>query len=150
MRKLLVSLGIILATLTAIITVYAEQNEIELTTTNFASLRGEVTNDTIEPILKKIYASDSSKTFYLYIDSPGGDVFQGLRLVRYLQSTKHPITCVTSTAISMAFVIFQTCNTRVILDSAVLMTHEVATSGIGKESLEETKNRLKSKITIYN
>jgi len=121
---------------------FAESTHIELTPTNHVLLQGEVNNESISGVFEHIYKSDSTKTFYIVIDSPGGNVIDGLRLARYLQTTKRPITCIATTAVSMAFVILQSCSTRLVLDSTITMTHEIS-AGSEKESLADTKNRVK-------
>jgi ATP-dependent protease ClpP protease subunit len=107
-------------------------NAITLTPDNTVVLRGEVTNQSVAAITKSLFSAKSDHV-YLFIDSPGGSIFAGLRLINALSVSPKHITCIANTAISMAFAIFQTCNERLIVDKALLMQHVAAYSLEGQE-----------------
>lgn len=101
--------------------------EIVLTQSNHATLIGEVTGQSVKETIDKLRKLDNSKTRYLYINSPGGEVQTGIRLVNYLQSAEGKgIICVADTAISMAMVSMQACETRVTTPNATFMSHGIA------------------------
>ena len=66
---------------------------------------------------------------YIYIDSPGGDIFSGMKIIdyiEYLSELKNKnIYCVAHNAYSMAFGIFQHCPNRFITKHSVLMQHKL-------------------------
>lgn len=117
---------------------------ITLTQENLLSLVGEVRNDTVQPILDKIQATDPNTPLVLFIDSPGGSVLDGKRLADYLASSDRKITCVAQTAISMGFMIFQSCRIRLISHSAILMTHQVAAN------MQGSLAALKAEVTLLD
>jgi len=105
---------------------------IELTPDNSLLLRGMVDSNTVNKLIYSIIKSED-KQIYLFIDSFGGSVMDGIKLMDTIKNSNKKITCITSTAVSMAFAIFQTCHQRLIVDHAILMQH-VASYGIeGRE-----------------
>jgi|SRR6516164_1838334 ATP-dependent Clp protease protease subunit len=104
----------------------SEPSTIVLNNTNFAAIRDEVNGATINKALLALTKSDPNKPFYLFLDSPGGDVIAGRRLVSYLHDSKRNIVCVAQTAISMAYVILQSCPVRLVTAHSILMTHQIA------------------------
>lgn len=101
---------------------------ITLTPDSTLVLRGEVTGQNMAKLTHQVMAGAQDK-IYLYIDSPGGSIFAGLKLVEALKATDKTVVCVANTAISMAFVIFQACDERLIVEDAILMQH-VASYGL--------------------
>ena len=67
--------------------------------------------------------------YYVYINSPGGYVEDGERLVthmNYMQESGKTLNCIAENAHSMAFYIFQNCNYRFIMPSSKVMQHQVS------------------------
>lgn len=67
-------------------------------------------------------------SYYVFINSPGGYVEEGERLVThmtYLQESGKTLNCIAENAHSMAFYIFQNCNYRYILPSSKVMQHQI-------------------------
>lgn len=104
---------------------------IELTKRNHVALVGEVDANSVEEVMNSLMARDRTKPFYLYIDSPGGSVFAGKRLIDYLIANGEGVTCIASNAMSMAFVTLQVCETRLVTKASVLMSHGVQTQSQG-------------------
>lgn len=78
---------------------------------------------------------------YLVIDSPGGSVFDGAKLVSYIKASSLEIDTVCETlCASMAFHIFQTGTRRLMLDKAILMAHPA--SGGARGTVEEMKSMI--------
>jgi ATP-dependent protease ClpP protease subunit len=106
------------------------KSEIVLTEGNTVSLKGSVTQTSIYEVTQSLGEHQNSKEkVYLLIDSPGGSVFAGLDLAYYLKTSGKNVTCISKTAISMAFVILQACNERISMDNSVHMQH-VASYGV--------------------
>lgn len=112
--------------------VQAEDKTPEMTAKNTVVLRGEVTSSSISRVIRQINES-SEKELYLFITSPGGSIIAGNQLVYLLKTTEKKITCVANIAVSMAFVILQACENRVVLPHAIVMQH-VASYGLRGEA----------------
>lgn len=101
---------------------------VTLTSDNLVILDGEVTGDSVTATLKSLYSkSETTKEpIYLFIDTPGGEVQNGLVLSQYLRATTQNIVCIAKQAQSMGFVLLQSCKVRGVTDSTILMAHELA------------------------
>jgi ATP-dependent protease ClpP protease subunit len=67
--------------------------------------------------------------FTLYIDSPGGSVHAGNHLIQYMktvQSQNITVNCIGQNFMSMAFVIFQACDHRMVFDNSLGMQHQMS------------------------
>lgn len=87
-------------------------------------------------------------TIYLMINSPGGSVFDGVRLTSYIEASKKNINtvCVTLCA-SMAAHLFETGKTRMMLDGGVLMFHPAAGGADGQvENMLSMLNMVKQYV----
>lgn len=66
----------------------------------------------------------TGSTIYLVLDSPGGSVVDGARLMNYIKySGKNIVTVCDNMCASMAFQIFQVGKKRLMTDKAILMAH---------------------------
>ena len=113
-----------------------------LTPTNHLSVRGP-----IDAKAASTFVHDSqlhhATVKYVYIDSPGGSVSAGDRMVEELQRRNY--TCLVDTAYSMAFVLVQACARRLVRPSGSLMQHQIALAGMGLHGeLGKVKARLDS------
>lgn len=105
-------------------------------------LNTEVTGLTVEMIIAQINTlSKNGKDIYLLLSSPGGSVFDGARLISYMEgATVNVNTVCYDMCASMAAQIHQHGTKRYVLPSATLMFHQAAGSVEG--SLKEMKSRL--------
>ena len=122
-----------------VLDVKKDSSEIVLTENNFIELTSEVDDSSIAPIRTKIQTIDNNEPFYIFIDSPGGSVIDGLTLVDILHHTDKNVVCVARFAASMAFSIFQACPTRVVLDSASIMQHRASGQLQGNSDMMEAR-----------
>ena len=77
----------------------------------------------------------SGDTIYLVLDSPGGSVVDGARLINYIKySGKNIVTVCDNMCASMAFQIFQVGKKRLMTDKAIIMAHPA--SGGSQGTLE--------------
>lgn len=84
---------------------------------------------------------------YLVIDSPGGNVLDGAKLVTYMKASKVKINTVCETiCASMGFHIFEAGHKRLMLEKAVLMGHPA--SGGARGTIEEMKSMI-DMIKLY-
>lgn len=74
----------------------------------------------------------------VFIDSPGGDILAGLRMVEAARAVKAArpelrLTCFVQSAASMAFVLVQTiCDERIVGPTSILMMHQAGVGMQGK------------------
>lgn len=95
-------------------------------------MEGQVNGDTTEEAIDWLTAAEKAKAtvFVLEINTPGGSVAAGFRLVKRIENSSIPIACVVDgMAASMGFYILQACPMRVMTMRSVLMTHEPSISG---------------------
>lgn len=135
-------------------------NNIELNTFNFFSIRDSITPNSISKAIMDISNLHNSnpyiKEFYLVLDTPGGSVISGNQLIdyiTYLNTTGITINCIAKKAISMGFVILQSCpGIRFALPSSILMQHQMSTLVVGNilniESDIKYSKRLYEKMLI--
>lgn len=114
-------------------TIYTTKSDIiTLKDSNFVSLRGPVTTESITQLISKMLTFDDN-TIYIYINSPGGSVDAGMKLVTYIKSLQEQeivVNCIAENAMSMGFVIFQYCDNRYITKYATLMQHQMSLGNI--------------------
>lgn len=80
-----------------------------------------------------------SKPIYIFLDSPGGSVIDGNILVSAIESSKAPVyTICHRICASMAAVIHQYGNKRMMIDRSVLMFHQASAGSKG--TIEEMKS----------
>ena len=127
-KKLLVSLAAgclaLLGCLLISKAVAAPSNTIVLSQGNFTTLVGEVSAESVDEIIKDIQKADSSKPFYLYINSPGGEVVAGNRLVEYLKISPN-VEVIIQVAASMAAVLTESVQKRHMTQTGFLMFHHI-------------------------
>ena len=119
---------------------------------NHVSLIGEVNKLSVDKIIDDLHTI-THKNVYLYIDSPGGYVVEGERLVSnilYNQASGKEIICIAENAHSMAFYIFQNCKHRWVTPSAKMMQHQVSLQHqgplINQENYLRMVNQMSSKL----
>jgi ATP-dependent Clp protease protease subunit len=113
---------------------------INLSTENLVVLRGAVNMESVSKTIEQLH-SVGNDSVYLYLNSPGGSVVDGYHLVQMidaLHKSGKTVTCIADTAISMAFVIFQSCPVRYVRPSSILMQHQMSFGVRG--SIEQVKN----------
>jgi ATP-dependent protease ClpP protease subunit len=87
-----------------------------------------VTSESVERVTDMISAANAVRAdnIVLEIDTVGGRVDAGFKLVKAIENSRAPVTCVVDyQAYSMGFYILQGCHERVMTRRAVLMAHEV-------------------------
>ena len=117
-----------------------ESLSVKFTEFNHVSIKGPITNLTASSFISDI---ENLKTqhIYIYIDSTGGSVLDGEKIIQYIQfkkNNKHTILCIANHAYSMAFHIFQHCSTRFVIPTSILMQHQMSLAISGQ--LKNIKN----------
>ena len=98
-----------------------------------------ITGSTISDVETKIAAAKEAKQTELrvVIESPGGDVISGLRIMRLLRDSGMHTTCqVEALAASMAAILLESpaCQRRLVRPWSIVMFHEAAVGGQGREN----------------
>jgi ATP-dependent protease ClpP protease subunit len=123
-------------------------NSITLTNKNHVSIIGEINKNTVSKFIKDIQVITKPK-IYIYINSEGGDVLLGHKIVQYMNYKKYQnrtLHCITDKALSMAFHIFQHCDERFVLHNTILMQHQMQLQFEISDTLENINNYVK----MYN
>ena len=97
---------------------------IKLNSTNSLTLKGVINSKNTNRFLHEFNLRENKNNLYLYIDSPGGSVEDGYKIITEL--IKYNITCIADKAYSMAFAILQSCNKRYMLPYGKLMQHQIS------------------------
>lgn len=101
----------------------------------FLSLIGPITSSAVDAALSEWNDPRTQEhmrrnnTFSLYINSPGGSVHAGNHFIQYIrtvQSRNVTVKCIGQNFMSMAFVIFQACDHRMVLDNSLGMQHQMS------------------------
>ena len=90
-----------------------EVKTIKFNTTNTLTLKGVINAENTNRFLHQFNLKENKNQLYLFIDSPGGSVEDGSKIIAEIM--KYNITCIAEKAYSMAFAILQSCTTRYIL-----------------------------------
>lgn len=124
---------------------------ITLTPTNHVSIKGTINSYSASKFISDINRV-STNYIYVYIDSPGGSVPDGQKIIQYMQykiDNNSTILCIAWQASSMAFHIFQHCSHRYILKDSRLMQHPISLYNLSGQ-IENINNYIKMIYNIYN
>lgn len=122
-------------TTTSTTSVYTPQQAVSLKQTNYTVENMKVSADSVilfnVPVVEEsveaaisLIRASSGNTVYLVLDSPGGSVLAGARLLEYIKhSGKNVITVCDNLCASMAFQIFEAGSRRLMTEKAILMAH---------------------------
>jgi len=122
---------------------------------NVVLLEGQIDAMSVAPVLSELRErSRSGKPVYLLINSPGGSVIDGMKIVNFIESSKTPIhTVCTQVCASMGFVILQHGTRRMALDRTLLMAHKASFGAQGQLenmlSMLNTVKRYIDKTDLY-
>ncbi len=100
-----------------------------------ADLVGPVSDDSVQPVIEELAAAPSNSRVHLTIDSEGGSVGAGLGLIRAMRSAQRRNVLVVCTvdgmAASMAAVVLQVCDARLMTKGSLLLFHSVSSECSG-------------------
>ncbi len=96
------------------------------------SLNGSVDDASMNPLVRALSDNTGLKGYILEINSGGGYVHSGFRLVKAMENSGVPVHCIVDGhAQSMAFYILQACDTRSMTKRSFMMIHNPSMSGGG-------------------
>jgi len=100
------------------------ETEIELKNDNTLLLRGEINDKLATQFVFEVNKRQNKTGLYVYLDTNGGSVDAGNKIVYEIQ--KYDLSCIAHKAISMGFVILQSCNKRYVTSLSTLMQHQIS------------------------
>lgn len=102
---------------------------ITLNMSNSLFITGEINQLSTDYFIGKNKLLELDNTdIFIYINSPGGNVYEGMRIIeniKYLNSIGFNISCIAQNAYSMAFTVFQFCPNKFITSTSTLMQHKL-------------------------
>lgn len=118
------------------------EKNIKLTPKNSLLIRGQINDKTATDFVFELNKRHNKKGLYVFLDTNGGSVDAGNKIINEIQ--KYNISCIANKAISMGFVILQSCHTRYVTPLATLMQHQMS-YGVAneKEKVESYVNFIK-------
>lgn len=123
-------------------------------------LTGEIDDENVRKIIQWVIFENSSnvsdKTLTLYINSPGGDLYEAFALIDIMQASKYPIRTIgIGQIMSAAFLIFcsGTKGHRIIGKNTGIMCHQLSDTFDGKHhdlkaTMKEVENCNKRMVSI--
>lgn len=128
---------------------------VELGQDNFVRLVGEIEDASASRFIQELYTISAKKpSVTVYIDSPGGDVLAGMRIIDAIQGLRAvrpglQLSCYAQNAASMAFIILQvSCDQRVVSAFSILMSHQAALGARGKAGEVESRLDLVRQVLV--
>lgn len=92
---------------------------------NLVVIKGEIDDESVAIAASQLLESDG-KEITIFISSPGGSIVAGNSLISIMKGSGKKTRCIASEAVSMAFVIFQACDERLVLENSIVMQHEAS------------------------
>ena len=114
--------------------VYSKQ--IVLDKNNTLLIRGEINEKQATQFVFDLNKFPKKKDVYVYLDTNGGSVDAGNKIVNEIQ--KYNLSCIAQKAISMGFVILQSCDKRYVTPLATLMQHQMSYGIVNEKAKVES------------
>ena len=108
---------------------------INLTSSNIIIIKGEINDNLASKFVHELNKKENKQDIYIYLDTNGGSVDAGNKIVEEI--IRYKLNCIASKAISMGFVIFQSCNKRYITDYTTLMQHQISYGILNEKEKKE-------------
>lgn len=111
----------------------SNSNVINLNENNLVSIRGPIDSESTNKFFKDVMRLNKENEINIFINSPGGSVIEGLKIVNYIEMLNNDITvnCIADFSASMAFIITQSCKNRYAMKSSLLMQHQMSLTNHG-------------------
>ncbi len=118
--------------ISTLFSVVIEPVAVILTPNNHVSIKGRIDDYKASQFVSKINKLNTTN-IYVYIDSPGGNVDAGQKMIQYInfkKDTNKTIMCIAWEAHSMAFNLFQACSYRYVLQDSKMMQHQMSLKNV--------------------
>ena len=102
---------------------FANEN-IHLTKNNVVVIKDTIDDQSVSQAIYKLNKMKNKSDVFIYLDTPGGSVESGNRLLMEIQ--KYNLSCIADRAYSMGFVLLQGCKTRYIRQYGRIMQHQIS------------------------
>jgi len=148
-------LAVVFSLLLASPAVAVEQPVVVLEKGSFVRFNDDVNSSSASRFIRDFLSVSESDSVLVFIDSPGGDVLAGLRMVEVVRSAKiaRPglrVTCFVQSAASMAFYFVQlACDERVLGPTSILMQHQASLGMQGKWGEVQSRSVLVTQIVDW-
>lgn len=155
MLRLLSIASLFLSASTAAVAAPSSESVLLLDQGNFVRLSGEVSEKNSSEFISDILLKQGEKSITIYIDSPGGSVFAGARIVQTVRDMKRArpslkIRCFANMAASMAFVVLQAvCDERLVGEISTLMQHQSTFGVSGRDGEVQSRIGMISSFTAW-
>lgn len=114
-----------------------DENVITLHEDDTVTLNLPVMDDTVrivqEQLLDKSDKLGANKPLYLVLNSPGGSIQAGLKLINTAQGLPQRVDTISEFSASMSFIISQELGNRYVMQDSTMMSHHATISGVGGE-----------------
>jgi ATP-dependent protease ClpP protease subunit len=97
---------------------------ISLTKDNVVVIKDAIDDQGVSQAIYKLNKMKNKSDVFIYLDTPGGSVESGNRLLMEIQ--KYNLSCIADRAYSMGFVLLQGCKTRYIRPYGRIMQHQIS------------------------
>lgn len=118
---------------------------LDLTKASVTFLTSEVSPESVDEVINDIntFNANKAKEIFLIIDSPGGSVPDGARLMTTIENSKSKVSCIdVGMAASMGFMILEHCHNRYAVSRATLMSHPASLGVLYQGELDKIVSRL--------
>ena len=102
---------------------------IRLSENNFVVIRGEINAISASATLHELAQFRDRDELYVFLDTPGGSVRSGVEIASFLKTLRNngvKVSCIANNAMSMGFVIMQECPNRYVMESSIMMQHQMS------------------------
>lgn len=109
------------------------ETKITLTRSNTVVLNMPIDAQTAANVQQQLMTKDQrvgNEPLYLVLNSPGGSVVDGQRIIETAKGLRSPVHTITVFSASMSFIISQYLGKRYILESGTMMSHHASAGGL--------------------
>ena len=96
---------------------------LELQKDSLVTLYGPINRDSAADVVKSLLKPRDEESIYFFLHSPGGSIIAGESIIAAMKASGKDIKCIASYAASMAFVILQYCDERLLMPNSIIMQH---------------------------
>ena len=124
--------------------------QLHLSSNNVIVLKDAVDDASVSDVIYKLNKMNNKTNVYIYLDTPGGSVESGNRLLTEIK--KYNLSCIADKAYSMGFVLLQGCKTRYVTPYARIMQHQISYGIKGEkakvDSYQQFINQLEDELVV--